>query len=280
MPSHQNRLDKISTQLTSRQHVYKLIDKSREYQTMDDFISWFLEEENQAEIADVFVHSAELIREQMKGKPDERIQEAVKKSYREGQFLFSLNSRTAFSFHSEFYRHAYNGLMLVDLMRQWMLESNQQENKPVMEGLQRITTNLKIWKHRATRHLYHLYHEKLLAEAIGNKHFDGRQLMFEHDRQKLELFIRQAEAMAENQNDSVETSVGMLKESNDAELQTLIPKYRDCLIDLDSILAEVKADLPAAIEREEQMAKMDVYSGEEQHDKARAILKQYGTVTA
>jgi|GEM_PF-3123526 len=280
MPNNKSRLDKISTQLTSRQHVYKLIDKSREFQTMDDFISWFLEEENQAEIADVFVHSAELIRDQMKGKPDERIQEAMKKSYREGQFLFSLNSRVAFSFHSEFYRHAYNGLMLVDLMRQWMLESNQPESKPVMEGLQHITTNLKTWKHRATRHLYHLYHEKLLAEAIGNKHFDGRQLLFENDRQKLELFIMQAEKMAENQNDSVETSIGMLEESGYPEFQEFIPKYRDCLIDLESILAEVKADLPAAIEREEQMAKMDVYSGEEQHDKARAIMKQYGAISA
>lgn len=276
MPTNKSRLDKLDTCLTTRQQVYKLIDKARQFRTLEEFTVWFCREENLAQLKNIFQHSKEALRAGMKGKDEAVIHKAVRNAYREGQFLHALFASMVASFSSDLYRHAYNELVLMDMMTRYALE--MESNKGELSKEQRVekgAETMRTWKHRATRHLFHLYTEKLIVEEIGRKHFEGRQLMFDADKENLDRLIESAHKLIERFNEAITDVVAHIESGESSLSREVADTFRGYIVDVDAAIRDVKANLPERVQWEEAMAKKDVFSNEDRTEQAFSILRSY-----
>lgn len=251
------RLEKVEGALNARQFVYQLIDRCKQYKSLDECTlrfsagDWKKFEKNSTEK----VYASIKARMKQEKKTDEAIYRACNRAGNEMTFLYSLFTRTTSHFVTDVYRHSYNRLKLDNLLLilHFVIE------KPPEEKAEELESVLRYWKHRATRHLYHLYQEKLTAEAIGNRYFEGRDLLFEEDRAKLEAFIKSAEEHIGKVNDVIYM------------LEDTAPHA----VDKEAVMQDVRQHLDEFLEYEADMAKVEVFNNSGKTEKGFAILGGY-----
>lgn len=255
------RLDKLEGELSPKQFVMKYIDTMQQYDSLDEcslsFMSggWKTLKKGDAE------RIYDAIRDRMKKEKKEPgdIHRACKKASNEMQFLYILFTRMCSSFIQDYYRHKYNRLFLdTTLMRAQAVKELEGAEKD--EALQAM---MAVWSHRATRHLFHLYHEKALADAIAGRFYDGRSLLFKAEREKLDAMLKSAEEHVEKVN-----RISMADE--DGELGML--QYA---VDVEKVQQEVRDNLETAVQYEIDMAKAAVYSEAGEPEKTFGIMEPY-----
>ncbi len=188
------RLKDLEADLSPRQAVYKLIDEQQQYNSFDEATDAFIQGGWRTLDKDAWKRVYEGIEKRMKAekRDDMAIKMAQKKALDELQFLNRLFIRRCSAFICDKYRHCYNRLYLDTLFLKL-----PQRNKVEDGAMQRTFTE---YKHRATRHLYHLYTELFVDEALGQKYFNGRSLMFRDDKKLLERLIASAEDFVAKSN--------------------------------------------------------------------------------
>lgn len=269
------RLEKLDNHLTVKQYMLLMIEEMQHYDSFDDYsIHHVIGKWNR--LTNDFNKVTEGIRAKLKGEDKGKVERAVNKASKEGSFLYLLLGRVITSFQNERYRHAYNGLLLVNFwqkaqnisLQQLALQDKSQAD--LQEATEEIKEVLNLFKTRSIRHLYHLLTERRLVEEISNRYFDGRELMFKQDRENLEAMTRQALGMIEHAKELV-TEVAFLHDENMAGKP---------LIDVDAIRTEVEQDLEQHVQYEIDMAKAEIFSQIGKLDKGHAIYAQYGKMIA
>ena len=265
-----NRLGKLDQNLTMKQYMVLMVDEMQQSESLGDYsishgaLKW-------TQIATGFEPITEGIRAKMKGCDKDRIEHAVSKAHREGVFLYLLLGRAMSKYQGENYRHAYNGLMLNNLLKSAEICSLHQMANPKASleshraALEEIKEILDTFKARASRHLYHLWMEQRITEEISNRYFDGRDLMFSQDRFKLESMLKEALnhiAVAQR----IVDDLPLLQDS-----EAFSP-----FVDLDAIRAEVKQDLEKHVQYEVDMIKAEALNSLGQLGQGQAILEEYG----
>lgn len=261
MAKMDSRLEKIEGALSPRQFVYRLVDQMMAFDSLDECSLHFCVDGWKSLDKNDSKRLFEAIEAKMKRekKDPEMIRRVLKKASNEMMFLHYLYVRMCSRFIEDKYRHSYNRLYL-DVT---LLTMRADPDEEAEEKTERLLTGLKVWKHRATRHLHHLYSEKLVAEEIGKRYFDGRDLLHKAERELLESMIQSAERHIEKVN-------AVNARDEDGEIGVL-----PYLVDPETVKQEVLAHLEEAIQYEVDMAKAKVYSDMEKTEKSFAILGKY-----
>ncbi len=258
------RLEKIEGDLSPRQYVYKLIDQMKAHDSLEACSLHYcvdgwktLNHNDCSKLYDGI--AARMKREK---KEPAAINRACKKAGNEMMFLHFLFVRMCSSFIEDKYRHSYNRLYLdVTLMTM-----NPQLEDDAEDKTERLISGLKAWKHRATRHLQHLYTEKYTVEEIGKRYYDGRDLLFKAERELLEAMIRSAEQHIQKVNE-----VNARDENGRIGVLPFI-------VDMEAVKQDVLTHLEESIQYEVDMAKARVYSEMEHSDKSFEIMGKYAAM--
>lgn len=277
--SKETRLDKLENYLTPKQYMLRVVDEMHEYDSSDEYHvqhvigKWQLTHNDFEKVIDG-------IKSRLKGQDKQRIDRAVSKAHKEGMFLYLLWVRAQSSYQAEHYRHAYNGLTLVNLWQQaqnkslWELAKGQPATEEIMEASEEIREILDTFKARATRHLYHLFVERRTVEEIARRYFDGRELMFKQDRTALDAITQQA--------------LSIIKHADDVAAELVYLTDRDAfgedgpppLVDIEAIRAQVEQDLEQHVQYELDMARADLYSHLGELNQGHAIYTKYSQQVA
>ena len=273
----ETRLSKLDGLLSFKQYMLTLI---AEMQQFDSFEAYSLSQVvgKWHRIRDDFEKITDGIEAKLKGQDRETIYHTTTKASREGVFLYMMLNRVITGYRGEHYRHAYNGLLLHHLWQRAQNESLRQlahkahKLEDLQDGLEVIRALLDTFKGRANRHLYHLFSERRVVEAISQRYFDGRELMFKQDRDKLETLTREALELIERVQEVVSESDFLQDRENNADGEAAP------LVDVEAIRAEVERDLQQHVTYEVDMVRADVFTELGNRDKGCAIYEHYGTL--
>jgi hypothetical protein len=227
--SQDRRLDKVAGSLTAKQAVILWLEEIRQYQSVYEYVQFLRGlPENAAPIPRLTGQIGHAVREAMKGRPKEFVEDAVRRAVKDVVFLVKLCNRINFKGYAEQRAWSVMVALLAEMqnrvLTEYLLEYFLNRNKRLARSYPRRTQRERIkelfqnWKNNAETFLNDLYGFQSAVTYIRTHYFDGHEVLFADLNQFVADFIRTSEDLVRMFNDSCTEAM-----------------RRDCLMDLDEV---------------------------------------------